>query len=139
MQFQLKQLPTWFPLISRAATNHPVRLWLLLPIPVLKVKNSCKTEISQTYVLPCSGHVSKLLKHPIALLFSATTLCSAVPMSICCQNGMLIVVSRPYKHLNLSALSPGGAFFPTSLLLSGTKMDFLVLENFPTKTGVLQR
>ena len=48
----------------------------------------------------------------------------ALPVSVCFQNEMLIVVSRPYKCLNFSARSP----FPTSLLLSGTKMDFKILR-----------
>ena len=48
----------------------------------------------------------------------------ALPVSVCFQNEMLIVVSRPYKCLNFSVRSP----FPTSLLLSGTKMDFRILR-----------
>ena len=48
----------------------------------------------------------------------------ALSVSVCFQNEMLIVVSRPYKCLNFSAQSP----FPTSLLLSGTKMDFKILR-----------
>ena len=48
----------------------------------------------------------------------------ALSVSVCFQNEMLIVVSRPYKCLNFSS----GSHFPTSLLLSGTKMDFKILR-----------